>query len=230
MVYFYQTYDWGICLLRYCIAALYFLVVALHLFACVPPERHVLRKITKCLLMPLLALSYRFYATDFSVLIFFALMFGFAGDAFLLAPNWTWSFGAGLASFAIGHIFYIVFMLRSLPVLPVWYLFAILVLVCFSAGVFYLYMLRKGLPRALRVPGFFYVVDIVFMAGSTFFFAFSGVSPIGWLAPIGGLLFVASDSMLSFDTFQKPIPYRYLAVMGTYIAAQTLLTVAFTFA
>jgi uncharacterized membrane protein YhhN len=230
MIYFYQTFDWGITLLRYFVASLYLLDVALHLFACVPPERHVLRKITKCLLMPLLALSYRFFAADFSVLVFLALMFGFAGDAFLLAPNWTWSFGAGLASFAVGHIFYIIYMLRSLPAFPGWYTFAILAFVCFGAAAFYLRLLQKGLPKALRIPGFCYAADIVFMAGCAFLFAFSGVSPVGWLAPVGGMLFVASDTALSADTFLKPVPYRYLVVMGTYIAAQTLITTALAFA
>lgn len=212
--------------MRYAAAALYLLDVFLHLFACVPPERHVLRKITKCLLMPLLALCYRFYAVDFSLLVFFALMAGFAGDAFLLAPKWTWSFGAGLFAFAIGHVCYIVAMLGFLPSLPPWYAFAVLISVCLVLAVLVLRMLKPGLPKELRIPCFVYVIDISFMAGCAFLFALGGVSPIGWLAAIGGVLFLASDTTLSRDTFLNPVPYRYLIVMGTYIFAQTFIAAA----
>ncbi len=214
-------------LLRYFVLALYLLVASVHLYSCVRTGRHTLRKITKCLLMPLLALCYWFFAGDFSVLVFLALIFGFCGDAFLLAPKWDWSFGAGLGAFAVGHVLYIAHMLRALPALPRWYVFALIALACLALAVFFLRYLWDGLPRSLRPACFIYVLDISFMAGCAGLFSFSALPGVPWLALPGGLLFVVSDTILSVDTFKKPVPHRYILVMSTYIAAQTLLTAAF---
>jgi len=213
--------------LRYYALAIYLIVVAAHLFSCVHTGRHTLRKITKCLLMPLLALCYRLFAVDFSVLVFLALMFGFIGDAFLLAPRWNWSFGAGLGAFAVGHILYIAHMLGALPVLPKWYVFVLLALICCMLSLIALRGLWDGLPWALRIPCVFYILDISFMACCAFLFAFSGLSAAAPLAAFGGVLFIVSDVTLATDTFKKPVPHRYIIVMGTYIAAQTLLAIAF---
>ena len=213
--------------MRYYVFVMYLVVVATHLFACVRTGKHTLRKITKCLLMPLLALCYRLFAVDFSVLVFLALIFGFIGDAFLLAPRWNWSFGAGLGAFAVGHVLYIVYMLGALPVLPKWYLFVLLALICCMLSLIALRYLWDGLPRSLRIPGSLYMLDISFMACCSFLFAFSGLSAFAPLAAFGGLLFIVSDTTLSTDTFKTPVPHRYIIVMGTYIAAQTLLTTAF---
>ena len=64
------------------------------------------------------------------------------------------------------------------------------------------------------------------MASSALIFAFSGVSPIGWLAAVGGILFVASDTTLAVDAFHRPVHHRNIIVMSTYILAQTLLVSA----
>jgi uncharacterized membrane protein YhhN len=213
--------------LQYIFLALYFSVAATHLYSCVHTGRHTLRKITKCLLMPLLALCYRLFAVEFSALVFAALIFGFLGDAFLLAPEWNWSFAAGLGAFAVGHAFYIAHILVTLPVLPGWHVFAFIALACLMIALPFLRYLWPGLPRSLRAPCLVYILDIGFMAGCTVLFAFSGLPGFPWLAAIGGLLFVVSDAALSIDAFRKPISNRYIIVMSTYIAAQTLLAAAF---
>jgi len=213
--------------LRYYVLAIYLIVVVTHLYSCVHTGKHTLRKITKCLLMPLLALCYRLFAADFSALVFLALIFGFIGDAFLLAPGWDWSFGAGLGAFAVGHVLYTVHMLGALPAMPKWYVFVLLALICCMLSLTVLCYLWDGLPKTLRASCVFYVLDISFMACCSFLFAFSGVSAFAPLAAAGGLLFVASDTALSIDAFKKPVPHRYIVVMGTYIAAQTLLAAAF---
>jgi uncharacterized membrane protein YhhN len=213
--------------LKYIFFALYLIVVVTHLYSCIRTGRHTLRKITKCLLMPLLALCYRSFAVDFSILVFLALIFGFIGDAFLLAPGWNWSFGAGLGAFAVGHILYTAHVLDALPELPKWYLFVLLALICCMLSLIALRYLWDGLPPVLRAPCIFYMLDISFMACCTVLFALSGLSALAPLAAFGGVLFIVSDSALSIDAFKKPLPQRYIIVMGTYIAAQTLLAAAF---
>ncbi len=214
--------------MRYYFLALYLIVVAVHLYTCVRTGQHTLRKITKCLLMPLLALCYRLFAVNFSIFVFVALIFSFFGDAFLLAPRWNWSFGAGLGAFSVGHVLYIIHMIGTLPDAPTWYMLVLLALICCMLSLIALRYLWDGLPPVLRAPCIFYMLDISFMTCCTFLFAFSGLSVFAPLAAFGGVLFVVSDSVLSIDTFKKPVSHRHIIVMGTYIAAQTLLTLAFT--
>ena len=64
------------------------------------------------------------------------------------------------------------------------------------------------------------------MASCAVLFGFSGVSPLCWLAAIGGLLFVISDTTLSIDAFHHTVKYRNVIVMSTYIAAQTPIVAA----
>ncbi len=217
----------GVFRLKYFFLTFYIIVVAVHLYSCVRTGRHTLRKITKCLLMPLLALCYRLFAVNFSNLVFLALIFGFIGDAFLLAPRWNWSFGAGLGAFAVGHVLYIIYMIGALPAAPTWYMLVLLALICCMLSLIALRYLWDGLPPVLRAPCIFYMLDISFMACCAFLYAFSGLSGLAPFAALGGILFIVSDTTLSIDTFKAPVPHRYIIVMGTYIAAQTLLTLAF---
>lgn len=68
------------------------------------------------------------------------------------------------------------------------------------------------------------------MASSAALFALYGTSPYRWLAAIGGLLFVLSDTTLSLDAFYHPIRHRNVIVMSTYILAQVFIVSALAFA
>jgi len=216
--------------LRYIAVALYLLVVSLHLFAGPIRDRLMLRRITKCCLMPLLLLCYLSFTGEVSYLVVAAILSGFIGDVFLLFRPRRWSFPAGILSFAAGHVFYIIRFLGELTVSPVWYLCVALGLVSVFSAVILLRYLWKGLPKKLRPPSFLYMLIISSMASSAILFAFYGALPLRWLAAVGGLLFVASDSTLSIDAFHHPVRYRNVIVMSTYIAAQTLIVSSLTFA
>ena len=216
--------------LRYIAVALYLLVVSLHLFACASRDRLMLRRITKCCLMPLLLLCYLSFTGEVSYLVVAAILCGFVGDVFLLFRPRRWSFPAGILSFAAGHVFYIIRFLGELTVSPAWYLCAALGIVSLVSAITLLYYLWKGLPKKLRPPSFLYMLIIASMASSAILFSFYGALPLRWLAAVGGLLFVASDSTLSIDAFHHPVRYRNVIVMSTYIAAQTLIVSSLTFA
>ena len=215
--------EWRIPHLQYIAVALYLLVVTLHLFACASRDRLMLRRITKCCLMPLLLMNYTVFAAVISPLVVAAILCGFVGDVFLLFRPRHWSFPAGIFSFAAGHVFYIIRFLESVTISPAWYVCALLVTIGLLSAIVLLRYLWKGLPKKLRPPSFLYMLIIATMASSAILFALYGNSPQRWLAAVGGLFFVASDSTLSIDAFHHPVRYRNVIVMSTYIAAQTMM-------
>jgi uncharacterized membrane protein YhhN len=216
--------------LRYAFAALYLAVAAIHIYACGSRRRLMLRRVTKCTLMPLVAVCYILFAKTVSPLVLAAIFFGFAGDFLLLLTTHRWAFPAGIAAFSAGHLFYIASFLRALPYTPSVLEVILLVVVNATYATVLLIYLWKGIPRKLRPPSILYVLIIGSMASCAFVYAFSGASTIYRLAAVGGLLFVASDSMLSIDAFRRPIPHRSILVMSTYIAAQTLIVSSLAFA
>ena len=205
------------------IAALYLAVAAVHIYACGSRHRLMLRRVTKCALMPLLAVVYGLFARDFSPLVVAAVLCGFAGDFFLLLTTHRWAFPAGIGAFAAGHVFYCVSFLRALPNAPIPYFLLPLAAVSAAYAAILMRYLWKKIPKKLKIPSVFYVLIIGSMATCAILFAISGVSRFCWLAGLGGLLFVISDSMLSIDAFHHPIRHRSILVMSTYIAAQTLI-------
>lgn len=208
-------------------AALYLADAGLQLFACAVKDRLLLRRITKCFLMPLLALCYFEFAGSVSALVLLALLGGFVGDVVLLLRPRRWAFAAGIAAFAAGHVFYIVGFLRALPTRPPWYLFAGCFLLCLLGAILLMRYIVKGIPKKLRAPAFVYMLVIGFMASSTILFGLFGATRFGWLASIGGVLFLSSDCTLAIDAFHHPVRFRNVIVMSTYIAAQTLIVAAF---
>jgi len=84
----------------------------------------------------------------------------------------------------------------------------------------------KGMPKKLRPPSFLYMLMIGSMASSALLFALYGVSELRWLAAVGGLLFVLSDTTLSIDAFHHPVRHRNVIVMTTYLLAQSLIVTA----
>lgn len=215
--------------MRFAFAALYLAVAAVHIYACGSRRRLMLRRVTKCALMPLLAVCYILFAKTASPLVVAAIFFGFTGDFFLLLTTHRWAFPAGIAAFSVGHVFYIVSFLIALPHAPSVFVFLLLVLVSTAYATVLLLYLWKGIPRKLRAPSILYVLIIGSMASCAFLYASCGASTVYHLAAVGGLLFVASDSMLSIDAFRRPIPHRSILVMSTYIAAQTLIVSSLAF-
>ena len=106
-------------------AGLYLADAAVHIFACINKNLLMLRRVSKCLLMPLLAACYMLFAHAPSSLVIAAILFGFAGDLVLLYRPRKWAFPAGIFAFATGHVFYIVSFAKRIVVSPPWYLFAL---------------------------------------------------------------------------------------------------------
>ncbi len=146
-----------------------------------------------------------------------ALALSAIGDAMLaLEPE---RMTLGIASFGLAHLLYgwiFLRILRSTGVRSPWGVPLALVILVY--GVLVLYWFQPGMGD-LRVPATIYNGIILVMA------ALAVLSRARWLAVIGALLFVASDSLIALDLFKDYDPaWRGPAVWISYVAAQFCLT------
>ena len=146
-----------------------------------------------------------------------ALVFSWAGDIFMI---WSDMFIAGLLSFLVAHVFYIITYhrtgaasgeLRPLDILK----FVLL-------GVILIWVIYPGLGNLL-VPVLVYALVLLSMGvwahkrrGATPTISFMLVS-------IGVLLFVISDGLIAVNKFAFEIPAERFLIMSTYISAQYLI-------
>ena len=153
------------------------------------------------------------------VLIILALVFGWGGDAFLELSYKL--FPLGVASFLIGHVFYIVhFMMEvSWSMLSPWLLLAIPVYV-----VYLVFMAKSILPtpkaKPFTIPLIIYISSLVSLSISALL-RLGSVNPLSFgLVLAGAVLFVLSDSLLAFHMFRGK---GEVGVMETYTLAQLCL-------
>ncbi|MCL2186130.1 MAG: lysoplasmalogenase [Treponema sp.] len=185
----------------------------------------VFQFILKGCLIPLILAVYITGANIILLPIVLALVFAWIGDVVLIKIDNLVCFRIGLASFLIGHIFYVIAMFEH--AMPLHYpAFFISIAVGASLG-FLLIKIVKPTPE-MKIPVIVYAATILLMAISALQLYLSQDFPqglFGILVFTGSLCFVASDSSLAMVTFQKK-PY-YVFCMTTYIAAQLLITLGF---
>ena len=146
-----------------------------------------------------------------------ALVFSWAGDVFLISSEW---FIAGLVSFLIAHIFYIIAYQKTgaasgeLKTLDV---------VKFVAyGVVLIWVIYPGLGDML-VPVLIYALVLLAMGvwahkrrGATSSTSFQ-------LVAIGAILFALSDGLIAINKFAYEVPAERILIMSIYITAQYLI-------
>jgi uncharacterized membrane protein YhhN len=138
-----------------------------------------------------------------------ALVLSGLGDVFLMLERDR--FVAGLASFLLAHIAYVVGFLVAGPELDLW---LVLLPVAAIAGM----VLRKllvgpGMRPGLRGPVVAYVAAITVMVAS----ALASTEPV---AIAGALSFMLSDSLIGWRRFVKESSWMALAVIVTYHLGQ----------
>lgn len=156
-----------------------------------------------------------------------ALLFSALGDFWGSCGN----FLAQMGSFAIGHVFYIVFFVRRYlrKVEPDRKLtskakgYLTMMGICIAALLALVFV--KVVPCApvgiLRTGVSIYAVVICLML-------FAAMLQRSLLYALGALLFVVSDFILAWNMFVEPVPFRDYLVLGTYYAAQWLLFIRAT--
>jgi uncharacterized membrane protein YhhN len=153
-------------------------------------------------------------------LIRIGLALSLAGDVFLLWPKQ--GFLPGLIAFLLAHLAY-----TAAFCVPVKFGAKPLVFGAYAAvAALILAQLWPGVPGALRVPVLAYVACLATMAAQAAAWWRSRVgtaaadAPLARGAALGGLLFMASDSLLAINKFGAPLPLPSLWILLTYWAAQ----------
>ena len=204
-----------------------FLVVsAIHLIGIII-KQPLLADITKVLLMPLLlgyviALPNRKFI-GFNLLVI-AILFCWAGDVLLMfTENNELFFLLGLASFLIGHIFYMLTFNKMAdknsigkPLQPLFYLIPLL---------FALSLLIVLFPNLgeMKVPVIAYATVISLMCVAAMRRWQRTDTPSFITVLTGAVLFIFSDALIAINKFHTPFNLASLLIMITYIAAQYLI-------
>lgn len=156
------------------------------------------------------------------------LAFSLAGDIFLMLPKEQ--FIAGLISFLLAHVAYIIGLSPRLPPgLPSLLIaLGLAVLVALTAGQIYRRIaagLRASGKLSLRGPVLIYSIVISVMLFSAMLTLLSG----NWFSThaiavcAGAALFFLSDTILAWNKFVSPMRYGRLMNMATYHLGQLLI-------
>ena len=147
-----------------------------------------------------------------------ALALSLMGDVFLMLPHDL--FVAGLGSFLLAHLAYVVGFTRhggsfgaiAAAAVPV-------VVVAAVIGTRYVRALREKAETELVVPVVAYVAVIAAMATTA-------LASGNWLAGAGAVLFMTSDALIGYDRFVTPRAWAPLAIIVTYHLGQLGLTLS----
>jgi uncharacterized membrane protein YhhN len=183
-------------------------------------EMHTLYVAAKPLLMITLLLYFLSASRGYPkwrVYVAVALVFSWAGDVFLISSD---MFIAGLVSFLVAHIFYIIAYQKTGAASGTLKPLDIIKFVLFG-GVL-IWVLYPGLGDML-IPVLVYALVLLTMGvwahkrrGATSMTSFA-------LVAAGAILFVVSDSLIAVNKFVFEVPTERILVMSTYIAAQYLI-------
>jgi uncharacterized membrane protein YhhN len=179
----------------------------------------VLKPLTMVLVIATALIARTPVPAAYKTLILAGLLFSLAGDIALMFPE-KW-FTAGLVSFLVAHVLYILAFKPS-PGHPI------------SAGIFIpfiifgLLMFRILAPSLgpMKLPVLVYIAAITAMASLAAgrFVEMGGIRPL--LAFAGAVLFLVSDSVLAYDRFAKKLGPAQAIILGTYFPAQLLIALS----
>ncbi|UXH46287.1 lysoplasmalogenase [Rossellomorea vietnamensis] len=144
--------------------------------------------------------------------ILLGLFFCTLGDAFIAV-----SFIAGLGAFLVGHLFYLCGFIY-LSRMNKWRLAAAIPIALYS------FLIGRQLISALRTDGDIgLVIPVIAYMLVISIMALSAILTGNKWAIAGSILFVLSDSILSWNMFVSEIPFSAVFIMTTYYSAQFLI-------
>ncbi len=151
------------------------------------------------------------------------LVFSLAGDVFLMLPSDR--FVAGLASFFVGHVFYVAAFAADAGPASAFVREPLLLLAMLAASAGLYAYLWSGLGD-MKLPVAVYGVGIAAMAWQATA-RWNETEQFGaLLACSGALLFVVSDSVLAVNRFRRSFGAAQAVVLGTYFSAQCLIALS----
>ena len=209
---------------QYKLHSAFLLLALLHLYA-VYANLPNLRFFTK----PLICLSLIFILyketglkKNIEKLTAVGLFFGCLGDIFLMLHD---MFVAGLASFLIGHILYVIAFSKQTNAKALSkhksYILIAGILASYS---YYLYGILQPSLGPLKVPVILYILVIAAMAFFAYTRRYQTNSLSFIISLVGALLFIFSDSILAINKFVAYLANSGLYIMSSYILAQYFIT------
>ena len=146
-----------------------------------------------------------------------ALVFSLLGDVLLMLPRDA--FVAGLAAFLVAHVCYVVGFWTDPPAAIAMVIASVVVVLAVAP------IARDGRcallasEPALRPPVAIYMVVIATMVASA-------IASGNVVAAAGAVLFAASDSLIAWDRFVRPVARAEVTIMVTYHVGQILLVLS----
>ncbi len=149
-----------------------------------------------------------------------ALIFSLLGDFLLLFTDKSQNFFiAGLASFLLAHIVYIIVFNRERKKQLGNWIFPLLT----GAYGFGLFSLLHNKLEEMLIPVILYMIVILLMANTSFLRSNRDSQTSYLLVFVGALFFMLSDSLLAINMFYKSLPLSNIWIMTTYAIAQFLI-------
>ena len=197
-----------------------FIISTAALFVALLADIRILYLASKPLLMVSLALYFVSASRGYPrwrLYVIIALVFSWAGDVFLISSD---MFVAGLVSFLLAHIFYIIAYQKTGAANGELRPLDIMKFVLFGSVLMWVLYPQLG---DMLIPVLAYALVLMTMGvwahkrrGATSAASFMLVST-------GTILFVISDSLIAINKFAIKIPGEQLLVMSTYITAQYMI-------
>lgn len=203
--------------------AIYILMSILHLlFAFFEKEKE--RKVTKPFLLFILA-TMAFILLPFQPFLYLGCFFALIGDICFIFKDKKKFIYLGMAAFFLNHLFFILELSLILSFKNQWNLASILIYsILFSIILFASYF---GIRKILRIEkmmsfcGCIYFTSLALDLGMTILLLINQHFNI-LFSLCGMILFLISDSILSYTMFLKDIKRRDFYIMFTYLSAQGL--------
>ena len=161
------------------------------------------------------AIGFGAFESPYGTIVFVGLLLGALGDLFLLGTG-RGAFIAGLVSFLLGHVAYVV-AFASLPIaLPQ----AFIAVVAMAAVMAFVANWVFPHARDMRLPIGIYMLVIAVMCSVAIGAAGAGAP---WMIPVGAVMFAVSDISVVRDRFVAPGFVNRLWGLPLYYAAQIII-------
>ncbi len=188
---------------------------------CRGPKRNVyfFKPLTTILIILLAAIPKYPVPAVYRYLIIAGLVFSLAGDVFLMLPSDR--FILGLLSFLVAHLFYIAAFMFAGSGATSKLVGAVLLIY----GCLMLWRLWPTLGH-MKTPVVVYTLAILLMALMAVSWYLKGGREGSYLAAVGAIVFVASDSILAFNRFKGSFRGAQFLILTTYFTAQSLIALS----
>jgi uncharacterized membrane protein YhhN len=178
------------------------------------------RKFAKAALMPILLIYYIVTAADWLTVAVIAIAFSWLGDVFLIRKDEPKFFRLGLVAFLLSHVFYIVTLVF---ITQVFHIPALVVSIGVALVVEFFLPKIINPPKTMRIPVIVYGVVILAMSVYALQYMLSAFSLGSVLLFAGSIVFIFSDSLMTYLAFREKPKYFNAITMLPYIIAQGLI-------